>query len=695
MTRQLLSSSRSRMCRQLNFDIWNYCSFNPFRNSKAVKRFFDKAVGRPLVIRQDFFRNIFSKADKKLNRVFYKRKKYFSNLIFYKRRIKFFLGFITKRHINKLAIEIYKLKSLRNIHVFDAVVRIFELRLDFFSLRLRYAFNIKQARDFVIKYGFLINGVLFKDYERIIELGDIVQPGNLYRLHDIYLSYYLFWYGEFIYRSGFIRSGVIMQNLFNYKRLKFFARKSFGPRKYFRFNRRALIRIKKKPSPLYDRYIKFKTFNLLSLKLLFRFLIFNLNKKVKKRILNFRFGSLKKLYKGFYFYEYRFLNLSLGLLKFLGTFRTQLLCSQKIVYNIIIKTKMGIMSFISKKRINILRLSKYWLKLKIFFNVLGKKNYVNFYTINLLLVKYPFNIFGQWHLVEFFLFKNYKYISFFEFFVNRLLLILKNLRLTFDNNILLTKGLFSKIFFFSKSFNKPLEKFLSLYKKSNNFSIWLSYYRLGFSKKAFFFNLFFRKKSLNPGQWTVQSIERFWFSFSRFLRVDRRNWYIFKGFKFFVRNKHYKFRYNNNSRKFFSKQQFFNRFKRFIRIPVKVLFRQQLSRFLKLKRFSFVFFHRQLQYARRGYLRYLFSIYNYKFKRVFKSRKGFIRSLVFYAVHYHFLTKRLFLLKKKRRRRSRFVTKNIKYVKYKIKRKIFKGKKRFLKGKKRLFKSNIKFKNKR
>jgi hypothetical protein len=208
MTRQLLSRSRSQLCAELEYDVWNFCSLNPFRLNQGLRALFRAAFDRRFRIRRDKYSTIFNKADKRLSKLVRRRRSYFGNILILKKKIRFFFGYLTKTEM------IRRVAQMRNVQTknksfrtgFDNLFRVFEMRLDFMSIRLRYVFNLKQARPFVELGNLAVNGVRLYDPAFIVHIGDIVGPGTMLTMGSIYKSFYYYWFGEYILKSRYLKA---------------------------------------------------------------------------------------------------------------------------------------------------------------------------------------------------------------------------------------------------------------------------------------------------------------------------------------------------------------------------------------------------------------------------------------------------------------------------------------------------------
>jgi len=121
--------------------------------------------------------NIFSKADKKLSKIFMKKRSYYYNILLLKKRIRFFFGVISDSFIKDTLLFIFKFKrSIKGLKLMDAFSRSLEMRLDFLSFRLRYCLSIIEARSFISCGALVVNGVRIFQPFFVVKLGDIVAP---------------------------------------------------------------------------------------------------------------------------------------------------------------------------------------------------------------------------------------------------------------------------------------------------------------------------------------------------------------------------------------------------------------------------------------------------------------------------------------------------------------------------------------
>lgn len=238
MTRHILIKSRSRLCGKLEFDIMHYCALNPFKLTKGLRNLFRIAFDKKFFIKRDRLSNIFSKADKKLSKLFSKKKSYYYSILVLKKRIRFFFGVISDHFIHDQLFSILKYKkSVKGLKIMDALARSFEMRIDFFVLRLRYVFLLRNSRDFVLKGMFLVNGVRIFDPFFKMNLGDIVKPFSIASKILLYKSLYLCYFGEYIAKSGFLRNTVnfILFKFYLYRfRKKLFLKKFKSVRLFYK-----------------------------------------------------------------------------------------------------------------------------------------------------------------------------------------------------------------------------------------------------------------------------------------------------------------------------------------------------------------------------------------------------------------------------------------------------------------------------
>ena len=196
MGRFLLWKSRSVLCKQLESDIWNYCSLNMFKFSKALRFLFKNKFDKKSSA--NVFTNIFYKSDKSLKKLFSKRKSYFWSIIILKRKIRFFFGFPSSYNLKCL------FASAQNISLSfsSKLVSIFERRLDFCVWRLRLAYNLILAIRLIRTIGFYVNGLLCSRPGILVSIGSILEVSSDQSFF-YYLSQYRFWYGEFMRVSGY------------------------------------------------------------------------------------------------------------------------------------------------------------------------------------------------------------------------------------------------------------------------------------------------------------------------------------------------------------------------------------------------------------------------------------------------------------------------------------------------------------
>lgn len=216
MTRQILKRSRSQMCAELEYDIWNFCSLNPFRLHQGLKTLFRINYDKDFIVRQEEFGSIFTKADKKLSKILMRRRSYYGSIILLKRKLRFFFGYVSQREMSQRIVQIKKYKKENaSVGAFNVLFRIFESRLDFLSIRLRYVFNLKDARAFIMQGFLAVNDEIHVDPSFLVQIGDIIRPSSFKSLVFFYKTYYLYWFGEYILNSGFLK-GRFLSIYFNY-----------------------------------------------------------------------------------------------------------------------------------------------------------------------------------------------------------------------------------------------------------------------------------------------------------------------------------------------------------------------------------------------------------------------------------------------------------------------------------------------
>jgi ribosomal protein S4 len=216
MTRHILIKSRSKLCGKLEFDIMHYCALNPFKLTKGLRNLFRLSFDKKFFIKRDRLSNIFSKADKKLSKLFNKKKSYYYNILILKKKIRFFFGIISDNFIQDQLFYIFRYKrSVKGLKLMDALSRAFEMRIDFLVLRLRYVFSLKSSRDYVSSGLVLLNGIRIFDYSLRANLGDIIMPFAVKSKILLFKSLYLNYFGEYIIKSGFLRS-IVKFSLFKF-----------------------------------------------------------------------------------------------------------------------------------------------------------------------------------------------------------------------------------------------------------------------------------------------------------------------------------------------------------------------------------------------------------------------------------------------------------------------------------------------
>jgi hypothetical protein len=201
--RNIFKISRSRLVSKLEHDISNFCLFNPFRNSRALKRLFMLKFSSRFRFRGSRYSGVLERADKSLRKVFFKRQTYYGKLILLKKRLKIYFGFLTDLGLQ----NIFSFVRHRGFSYFYNLLLTLETRLDFLVLRLRFSYDLNAAKFLILKGRILVNNYLMKDPIYSVEIGDIVSYNPQYRFDykNIFLSFYRFWFSEFAYLGGFLR----------------------------------------------------------------------------------------------------------------------------------------------------------------------------------------------------------------------------------------------------------------------------------------------------------------------------------------------------------------------------------------------------------------------------------------------------------------------------------------------------------
>jgi ribosomal protein S4 len=109
---------------------------------------------------------------------------YFSNLIFTKKRLKFFYGLLRDKYIGKLG----RLALGGKRRAIDFFYSLLERRIDVLLYRSFFSITVRQARSYVLNKLVFINNILVKYYGCFLLVGDILQV-NLQPCHPFFFVY--------------------------------------------------------------------------------------------------------------------------------------------------------------------------------------------------------------------------------------------------------------------------------------------------------------------------------------------------------------------------------------------------------------------------------------------------------------------------------------------------------------------------
>jgi ribosomal protein S4 len=115
---------------------------------------------------------------------FNKKFGYFSNLLFTKKRLKFFYGLLKDKYVGKLG----RLALRGKIRAIDFFYSLLERRIDVLLYRSFFSITIRQARNCVLNKLVFINNSLVKHYGCFLLIGDILQV-NLQPYHPFFFIY--------------------------------------------------------------------------------------------------------------------------------------------------------------------------------------------------------------------------------------------------------------------------------------------------------------------------------------------------------------------------------------------------------------------------------------------------------------------------------------------------------------------------
>lgn len=196
--------SKTKILKQVELDIWDYCTLNPFKYNNFLRKSFDLKYNRISLSRKEFENaSILVKADKRLKKLFLKKKSYFSKILLLKRKLRLFFEFFTYRSIEKFFVYLFR-KKKNYIEKFTESLSIgLETFLFFFLIRIRCVFTFFEA-DFFIKQGLIkIDDHLVLDPFYYISIGSLITFNSNYIKSFFYKRQYIFWFNEFIRNGSF------------------------------------------------------------------------------------------------------------------------------------------------------------------------------------------------------------------------------------------------------------------------------------------------------------------------------------------------------------------------------------------------------------------------------------------------------------------------------------------------------------
>jgi hypothetical protein len=194
-------ASRSILCKKLQDDILNFCIFNPFRLSKALLNLYFKYYSYKSI---NFnFHKKFKIFYKKIITTFGRNKllTYFLKIKFFKKKLMIFFGYSTFKQLSMLFNSVYNQKTFFR---FKDLLNFLEMRVDILIFRLRVCFSLYDSREFIDKYGLLVNWRLIKNFFFHVKIGDYVSLKNLQR-NVLFNKFYRLWFNELIYSNKFLK----------------------------------------------------------------------------------------------------------------------------------------------------------------------------------------------------------------------------------------------------------------------------------------------------------------------------------------------------------------------------------------------------------------------------------------------------------------------------------------------------------
>lgn len=223
--------SKTKILKQVEIDIWDYCALNPFKYNNFLKKTFTLKFSKISLSRRELENsNLLVKADKKLKKIFLKKKSYFSKILLLKRRLRLFFNFFTTKLIEKFFVSIFFKRNFFLENFMESLAIGLETFLFFLLLRIRYFFSFFEA-DFFIKQGLVaVEGHVVFDSFFYISIGDSITLLGTEIKVFCYKRHYIYWFNEFIRNGNFYNRIFFRYSLKNFyvrARLKEYSRYKF------------------------------------------------------------------------------------------------------------------------------------------------------------------------------------------------------------------------------------------------------------------------------------------------------------------------------------------------------------------------------------------------------------------------------------------------------------------------------------
>lgn len=192
----ILNRSRTHFLKKVELDIWNFSLFRPFKLHNALKKFYKEKFLLQAKESNRLFDNLFVKADRKLRRIFLKKKSYFGKLLVLKRRLYFFFGFMTPHTVRNFFLNIFFQSERGDFR--GNLAYIVESLLVFFLLRLHFFFTPLESINYIKKGIFSIDGIQCKNSFLNLSVGSILTVNSNYWRSFFFKRLYVYWYNEYI-----------------------------------------------------------------------------------------------------------------------------------------------------------------------------------------------------------------------------------------------------------------------------------------------------------------------------------------------------------------------------------------------------------------------------------------------------------------------------------------------------------------